>query len=200
MRVKMDARRRAIIDDAGVVFRECGYERASMAQIAARVGGSKATLYGYFSSKQELFMAVMTDAMECQADALFALIDLAGDDPGELLRTFGQAYLDLVLSPEVNAITRIGIAEGHNAAAGCIIYEQGPRRGWLMVAEHLQAWIDRGILRQVDSRVVALHLIALLEAGIVQPTLFGAKPSFCRKDAVAQAVDVFMRAYGADVA
>lgn len=196
MRVKMDARRRAIIDDAGVIFRECGYERASMSQIAARVGGSKATLYGYFKSKQELFMAVMTDAVECQSDALFALIDMVGDDPAESLRAFGRSYLDLVLTPDINAVTRIGIAEGHDATIGGAIYELGPRRGWLMMAEHLQGWIDRGLLRQADSRVVALHLRALLEAGIVEPTLFGAAPHFEREAAVTQAVDAFLRAYG----
>ena len=44
MRVKTDDRRAAILEAAVEVFREVGYERASMAAISARVGGSKATL------------------------------------------------------------------------------------------------------------------------------------------------------------
>lgn len=199
MRVKLDSRRQAIIDHAGAVFREYGYERASMSQIAARVGGSKATLYGYFKSKQEIFSAVMFGAMESQAEAMFALMDLQADDPSQSLRTFGCAYLDLLLSPEINAVMRIGIAEGHNASVGSVMYEQGPQRGLLMVAEHLQSWIDRGVLRQVDSQIAAQHLLALLKAGVFEPMLFGAKLTSNRAGAVADAVDVFLRAYGTNV-
>ena len=55
MRVRTDQRRQAIIDVALDVFREHGFERASMTMIAGRLGGSKGTLYGYFQSKEELF-------------------------------------------------------------------------------------------------------------------------------------------------
>jgi AcrR family transcriptional regulator len=52
MRVKSDTRREAILEIAKDLFREVGYERASMAMISARVGGSKATLYSYFKSRR----------------------------------------------------------------------------------------------------------------------------------------------------
>ena len=61
MRVKSEERRRAIIEVARQVFTELGFETTSMSQIAARVGGSKATLYNYFSSKDELFAAVIEE-------------------------------------------------------------------------------------------------------------------------------------------
>src|SRR5437879_1517334 len=52
-----DSRREAILDVATEVFLEVGYSCASMSTIAARVGGSKGTLYNYFKSKEELFAA-----------------------------------------------------------------------------------------------------------------------------------------------
>ena len=54
MRVKTEAKRQHIVDVAAQAFRELGFEGASMAEICARVGGSKATLYNYFASKEEL--------------------------------------------------------------------------------------------------------------------------------------------------
>src|SRR5262245_51865473 len=45
MGVRGEARRQKIVEAAVDVFREQGFERASMAEIAARAGGSKATLY-----------------------------------------------------------------------------------------------------------------------------------------------------------
>ncbi len=64
MRVKTEERRQAIIEKAREVFQEEGFDRASMSEIAARVGGSKATLYSYFKSKEELFVAVMKGSTE----------------------------------------------------------------------------------------------------------------------------------------
>ena len=59
MRVKSEARRQAILDVAAEVFREHGFEHASMSEMTARLGGSKSTLYSYFASKEELFLEVM---------------------------------------------------------------------------------------------------------------------------------------------
>lgn len=59
MRQKSKARRLLILQAAKAAFEEPGYEQASMSDIAARGGGSKATLYNYFKSKDELFQALM---------------------------------------------------------------------------------------------------------------------------------------------
>jgi AcrR family transcriptional regulator len=55
VRVKTAARREAILAAAKQVFQDMGYDRASMDEVAARFGGSKATVYRYFGSKEALF-------------------------------------------------------------------------------------------------------------------------------------------------
>ena len=62
MRKKTEMKRKAILKVAHEVFCERGYEKTSMNEIAARLGGSKTTLYGYFSSKKLLFQEVMSAA------------------------------------------------------------------------------------------------------------------------------------------
>ena len=54
---RADTRRQAILEVAREVFLQEGYAAASMSVIAARVGGSKAPLYSYFPSKEQLFGA-----------------------------------------------------------------------------------------------------------------------------------------------
>jgi AcrR family transcriptional regulator len=44
MRVRTEEKRQEIVEIAARLFEELGYERTSMSAIAARVGGSKATL------------------------------------------------------------------------------------------------------------------------------------------------------------
>lgn len=61
MRVKSEAKRQAILAVARESFTRHGFETTSMSAIASEVGGSKATLYNHFSSKEALFEAVMLD-------------------------------------------------------------------------------------------------------------------------------------------
>src|ERR1700728_4072656 len=68
---RSDAKRRAILDVASEVFLAQGFAATSMSEIAARLGGSKGTLYNYFRSKEELFAAIMIDTCEGPANALF---------------------------------------------------------------------------------------------------------------------------------
>ena len=49
---KRDVRREGILDVARGVFLSEGYATASMSTIAAKLGGSKGTLYNYFKSKE----------------------------------------------------------------------------------------------------------------------------------------------------
>jgi AcrR family transcriptional regulator len=53
---------RDIVDAAAEVFREKGYRRAQMADIAAAAGVSPGTLYGYVEGKSALFHLVFEDA------------------------------------------------------------------------------------------------------------------------------------------
>ena len=199
MRVKTEVRRQAIMDAAAGIFREEGYERASMAAISARVGGSKGTLYSYFKSKEELFAAVMLEANEARAEKTASLLDLHADadaDPRAALAAFGQAYLGLMLSPDMLALVRIGIAEG-GTALGNMLHERGPKRGWEILADRLARWHREGLLFAPDATVAALHLRGLLDAGVLEPRLHGAIPLIDPERAVGLAVDAFLRAYAA---
>lgn len=67
---KSDQRRDRILSIAKALFFEVGYANATMNEIAARVGGSKATLYAYFKSKEELFSAIIYGHCSFMSDLL----------------------------------------------------------------------------------------------------------------------------------
>lgn len=166
-----------------------------MAAIAAQVGGSRTTLYSNFKSKEELFAAVMTDAVEEQAARMMALLDPAATDLRAALQQFGSAYLDLVLSPDVLALSRLGMAEGAHGRLGPALYLAGPGRGWAQMTAQLARWIEEGRLNITEPDTAALRLKGLLEAGMLEPALYGADPARARDAAVNSAVDAFLRAY-----
>lgn len=197
MRQKSDSRRRCILEAATSLFREVGFKGASMAQISERVGGSKATLYSYFSSKEELFATAMMDAVEEQGQALISMLDASDPDVHNVLLRFGERYVDFITTSNPLACTRIAIAEGStNTKLSASLYRLGPKRGLEEIGSYIAKVMERGYLPKGDSHIAALHLKSMLEAGVFYPLLYGAEQELDNKTAAKSAVEAFLRAYG----
>jgi AcrR family transcriptional regulator len=141
-RLDRDARREAILDVASDVFLEEGYANASMSTIAARVGGSKGTLYNYFKNKEELFAAYVVRHCAWQRDAMFEIESELGDIRAALTKT-GRTYLSIVLSDFSMANFRVIVAEAQRTPEiGLAFYETGPRSGAKLLGATLQKAVD----------------------------------------------------------
>jgi AcrR family transcriptional regulator len=197
MRVRTEDRRQAIVEAAIEVFRDVGYERASMAMISERLGGSKTTLYGYFPSKEKLFAVAMIEALREQSEKAIKILDPAEPDIPLVLKRFGEVYHRIISSHDSLALTRAAVAEATNQKLGPVLYGMGPQRVLDVLTAYLAQLKAKGALRPVDPRLAAAHLHALYDAGTLIPLLFGAKPEFKSKEAVRAAVDAFWAAYGA---
>src|ERR1700733_12055919 len=123
MKSKTESKRQAIIKAAAEVFREVGFDRASMSDIRARVGGSKATLYNYFPSKEKLFFEVLHDPKELELEDIVRTLNPATTDLRQELLTFGQIFLSVLYSPETIAIRRLTIAEARHSDIGKMSFE-----------------------------------------------------------------------------
>ena len=197
MRQKSDSRRQCILEAATSLFREVGFKGVSMAQISARVGGSKATLYSYFQSKEELFATAMLEAMEEQGQAMIDLLDPSEPDVRKVLLRFGETYVNFIALPQHLCCVRTAIAEGGtNNDLGATLYRLGPKRGWNEIASYIAAVMERGNLPKGDAHMAAMHFKGMLESGALYPLLYGAEPDLDTKTMVQGAVDAFLRAYG----
>ena len=199
MRAKTETRRQAILDAAAVVFQETGFERTTMAAICERLGYSKATLYNYFASKEELFSAVVFEATEAEFQATLEALDTTLADMTEALQKFGRGLLTLLFSPQVQAVRRMVVAEAGRSELGKQCYELGPVRNEAAAAAFLQHAMDAGRLRQADARIAALHLRGLLEAEWLDRFLFQTLEPISTEEinaTVGRAVAAFMAAYG----
>ncbi len=197
-RMQPDDRRKAILDIARELFMTQGYAAASMSAIAARLGGSKGTLYHYFPSKEALFAEFMRD--QCEAEALMAH-DLANGqtDVAEALRALGKRLMRFIFSEAVQAIHRLVIAESARfPELGRTFYENGPRIGLLRLAGHMEAWMDQGKLKRADPARTAERFGDLCKAGIYQRMMFNIeRPSEAQIDEnVDAAVAIFMAYFG----
>jgi TetR/AcrR family transcriptional repressor of mexJK operon len=194
MRVKSQAKRLAYIQAAGTMFLEQGFADVTMEGIAAAVGGSKVTLYNYFSSKEELFEAFVIEVGRGKAENLTRL-PILKDDARSTLAALGYAYLKLVTTPEIIALDRLIIGEARRfPELTRIFYEHGPKRTIDAIAKGIeQLNLGKPVSTQTPH-ALALHFKALCEATILERQLWCLDPTpsdAALRRAVKTAIQIF---------
>ncbi|THD62231.1 TetR/AcrR family transcriptional regulator [Phenylobacterium sp.] len=193
-----DQRRELILDVAQEVFLEEGFAAASMSTIAAKLGGSKGTLYNYFKSKDDLFNAYVERRCLWQ-DEIFAS-PMGDETPEQTLRRIARAYLTRVLTDFNLRNFRLISAESERSPEiGRTFYEAGPRKGAERVAELLEGMAEDGQLDLDDPLDAAHQFLGLAQNRYFKARLCNAIPELTEKqieDEARLAARTFMRAFG----
>ena len=192
-------RRASILDVADQVFLKTGFQAASMSEIAARLGGSKGTLYNYFPSKEDLFLACVARHCELLRVQMSSLTT-EGGDVRETLAKLGRRYVQVVSSDDVVRKFRMVVAEAERVPElARTFYETGPARGAEQLASYLESAMRDGVLIEADAKRAANHFLGLCYNGLWKARLCNAAPApnaaSIERD-VADAVRIFMAAYG----
>ena len=151
-------RRAAIVAVARQLFLENGYAATSMSSVAEAMGGSKATLWAHFASKEALFADVadaMVGGFAEQMDELLAgqQFSIAG------LREFCARFLDTLLSPESTTLFRMIIAESNRfPELGEMFFARGPQQ----TLERLERYFGGAFPPAQASRLAGVTLSALV--------------------------------------
>lgn len=85
--------RRRILDSARDVFFRDGFMAANLDEVAERAGVAKGTLYRYFDSKADLYVAVLADNGAAFTDRMMEAVS-EGDSPMEQLQRISHFYYD----------------------------------------------------------------------------------------------------------
>jgi len=196
------AKRRQILEGAQDVFLRMGFDAASMNDITREAGVSKGTIYVYFNSKEDLFVALCEHYRDTMFRELIDKLD-KGFNSRQQLTDFGVALVTLITSPTAVRAQRIvlGVSERKPELAARF-YERGPKRSLVLMAEYLKDMIEREELEPFDPEKMAYQLSDLFLSGLYRPRLFGVlsePPSAetIRKN-VELAIEFLYRAYGRD--
>jgi AcrR family transcriptional regulator len=152
-------RRRAYLDVALALFLEHGFHGVSMDQLVAAAGGSKATLYRYFDSKEALFEAIIDDVAAAgsppEDEEDWAALDLE-DGLARLARATAAAALD------ERTIGLMRLALGEHARFPQLartLYERGPGATYRRLRRFLAAKRDAGEVVVDDLQIAAEQLL-----------------------------------------
>jgi len=199
-RVRTEEKRDEIVRIAAELFEKHGYDRCSMAALSERLGGSKATLYGYFPSKEDLLRAVI----QCEIASEFDRILHEFNDDSDLrawLIKLGIAYHNKRLSSLPVANIRSIVNQPPYSTLGKEFYEKIIQPAFMSVADQLEKLMDQGRIRRADPWVVLMHWKGLNDWDLFERRLIGAicGPEDVDVNKVAVlAADAFMRLYGAE--
>jgi AcrR family transcriptional regulator len=91
---------RTILDAAGQLFLEQGYEGFSMRRVAERIGYSATTIYRYYEDKDDLLFAVVNEGFSQFARQLTEAAEGASN-PLKRLEALGHAYISFGLNNPV---------------------------------------------------------------------------------------------------
>jgi AcrR family transcriptional regulator len=199
VRVKTAQRRQAIVEAAASVFQEKGFDRSSMDAIAARAGGSKATLYSYYPSKEELFFAVVEHMLHAQAEAPLDALAEEGSLRDRLTR-FARRHVASRLHDDVIALDRMLIAEAERSNLGDLVRVRCAAPRVQRLAEMLQLEMAAGRLRPANPYRAATQFRLLAEGDLVERRLHGDKSinAEAASAEAAEGLDAFLRAYTPD--
>lgn len=139
-----------------------------MSELARRLGGSKATLYGYFPAKEELFVAVVQAfATSHLAEATSVILAALEERPalGPLLNKAGNCVLQVMLNDRrAILVYRMVLAEAGRSNVGQLFHGAGPSQFIDALANLLAEAMERGAMRKIDPRVAAMQFLSLLTA------------------------------------
>jgi len=107
-------RRRLILDAAARLFSAEGYDRTSIRDIARNVGLLPGSVYHYFPSKRELFLAVHREGFEHTLERVREAA-ASGGDPWECLRRACEAHVEgIVGGTSVDRLAGSNLATAQN--------------------------------------------------------------------------------------
>jgi AcrR family transcriptional regulator len=198
----LDARKRAAILGAGRhVFASLGYLGASIDAIARQAGVSTRTIYKHFSSKQQLFAAVLADASDQIASSHEELIDRHLAQPVDLEASLAALATEWVsplpeLADHVRLIDRLRSDAEHLPLDVVETWQEaGPRRVRRTLASHLDTLAQRGTLRPEVPEVAAQYFVALVTSEVAEAPDASAADRATVEHAARRAVHVFLYGY-----
>ena len=173
-RRRKTARPAEILEAALGVFAETGFAAAKLTEIARRAGVSKAALYLYFETKEDLFRAVARSLVAPNLTAMRAALEASEAPFAELAPTVLASAAGLLSQARAISIVRMVITESRNFPDLARIWREDVVEQVLgLVAGLIVRAQARGEVIAGEPRLLAFSLMGPLVMGGLFHAVFG---------------------------
>lgn len=169
-----------IVQAAMAVFAEKGFAAAKLDDIAERAGVSKGAIYLYFATKEDIFRAVVEQAI---APNILVVKAMATAHPGpfsDLVRALAGQVGGLLERTAIGGVAKMVIGEARNfPELARVWHDELVAHALAAVSGAIRNAQARGEVKPGDPRAYALQLISPLLVGVIWRETFapvGAEP------------------------
>lgn len=196
-RLDPEARRRAILDAALIVFAENGFAGTRMDDVAARAGVAKGTLYLYFEDKKALFQGLVHDVAEPVLGVLEERVASFEGDTRELLAlVFAHLAAQAVHSPRRHLV-KLMMGEGERfPELADFYYREVVSRGMGVLRTINARALERGEITSDAGLRFPQLIIAPLLVAVMWESLFARSEPLDTTDMLMTHVDLVLRGLG----
>lgn len=150
------------------VFAEKGFAGAKLDDIAARAGVSKGALYLYFETKEEIFRAVVAQAVAPNLDGVLAMLAAHPGPFPALVEGLAERMGLIMSTTPVGGVAKMVIGEARNfPELARVWHDQLVSKAIGALTRAVEAAQARGEVRAGDPRAHALSLIAPILVGVI---------------------------------
>jgi len=185
-----------IVSAALEVFATKGFAAARLEDVAARAGVSKGAIYLYFATKEDIFRAVVEQAIAPDIDKVLAMVAAHPGPFEDLLRGLAGRFAGLIDSSPLGGVAKMVIGEARNfPELARVWHDRLVSRAVAALASAVAAAQSRGEVRAGDPRAYALQIVAPLMVGVIWRETFvpiGA-PAFDLERIAAQHVETLLQ-------
>ncbi|WP_345428117.1 TetR/AcrR family transcriptional regulator [Halioxenophilus aromaticivorans] len=194
--LKAEDRRAAIIQAAGELFTQHGFEKTSLDMIIAQSGGSKRAIYDLFGDKLALLHAVAVAMIDQVMNPIFDT-DLNLKNEKQFLTHLGSSFLLAMISPQGIAIFKELIAQANNTdGLGTKIWQIGPERLQQQLANYLDHLVQKKHYSIANTHVASCQFFSLIKGDLHLKYLIGAAQASDRDNVeqhINNTVDAFLK-------
>lgn len=192
-------KRRAILEAAGRLFLERGFNATSMDAIAEAAPVSKPTLYSHFKDKGDLFGAVIGGRCCSMVHTIYEHTAAQHEDVETALRAIAHSFFDLIYAPDSISLYRIIISELKQfPALGVTLYDQSAVKILDILSSYLDQQNAKGTLRVEDTEMGARLFFSMLKGDHHMQCLLGLRDVLSAKERehlIDSAVGLFVTGY-----
>jgi AcrR family transcriptional regulator len=158
---RKDARPGELLAAALDLFVEKGFAATRVEEVARRAGVSKGTLFLYFTSKEELFKAVVRENISGGFSQWNAEFEAFSGGTPDMLRHCMTLWWQRQGNSKVSGITKLMLGEGRNFPELALFYQQEViQPAHLLIARILQRGVDRGEFAPLNMKYAVFTVLA----------------------------------------
>lgn len=153
--------RQRILDEAAKLFAEKGYETSSLSELAAAMGVSKAAVYHYFETKQQIYDAIILDTL---GGLVSTVNDAIGEESGapDKLKRFMTAHARYFEEHRYGFVVMLvgfsGMASSEFRAEAMTLRDGYERQ----LRGIIEEGVSSGVFRNVDVVMTGRAVLSLL--------------------------------------